>query len=199
MSDRRVKYIILASVIFVGIVGISQGQGLFELMDVNHIAPTTTSFGYLGHVSAVLKDSDGNIQGYYQADNLIMDRGTNCASDLVLGTVFVGGPCSFVERMAIGSSSTAVDPIQTDLLDRTTNGYELATLTDISPTSGANVSPDFVLQHTFTILAADDGEAIGETGLFDSDSNIFARTLIGPFSMVSTGSQVEIIWTLHID
>ena len=198
MSDRRVKYIVLASIIFVGIVGISQGQGLFELNDVNPITPRP-SLATLGHVTAFLKDSDGNIKAYHQTDNLITDRGANCGSDLVLGTTFSPVTCLIVNRIAIGSSSVTVDPIQTNLLDKTTNGNVVATLTGVVSTSGANESPDLILQNTFTMLAADNGDSIGEAGLFAANDNMFARTLIGPFSMVSTGSEVQVIWTMHIE
>jgi len=204
MSDRRVKYIILASIIFVGIVGISQGQGLFELNDAKTIIPKT-GLGYLGHVSVFLKDPDGNIKGYYQGDNLVLDRGVNCGSDLVFDTVFVSATCNFVKYMAIGSSTGQVLGVQTDLLDKTANGNELAALSGVvsSETNNPFFSADLVLSNTFFIDPADNGEAIGEAGLFDSSetgtANIFARTLIGPFTMVTSGSQVTVIWTIHVN
>jgi len=201
MSDRRVKYIILASIIFVGIVGISQGQGLFELNDVNPIIPMPV--GYSGHVTVFLKDPDGNIQGYYQGDNLVLDRGVNCGSDIVFDTDFVSATCSFVKFMGIGSSTVAVDGMETDLLDKTANGNELAFLSNTVASVLPGSSADLVLSNTFFITPADNGEAIGEAGLFDSSetgtANIFARTLIGPFTMVTTGSQVTVIWTIHVD
>ena len=222
MSDRRVKYIILASVIFVGIVGISQGQGLFELNDVNIVTPAS-SLSYAGHVTVFLKDPNGNIQAYYQTDNIVMDSGTNCSMDLIFDTSFNPQTCDIVKYIAIGGSSTALDPKQTNLIDKTTNGNQLATLTAVfsaedpappPPSVSADKAVDLTLFHTFTILPADGGMAIGEAGLFDgsntspggvldasstSTANIFARTLIGPFSMVSTGSLVEIIWTVHLN
>ena len=201
MSDRRVKYIILASIIFVGIVGISHGQGLFELTDVKPSA-STTSLGFLGHVSAVLKDSDGNIIAYQQSDNDIVDSGSNCGSDLVYGSVFSPDTCLIINRIAIGGSSVAVNALQSDLLDKTTNGNLLATLTGVIPTGGGTTAPpetpEIMLFRSFTILFADGGEAIGEAGLFDSNSNMFARTVVGPFTMVSEGSVIEIEWTIEI-
>jgi len=202
MSDRRVKYIILASIIFVGIVGISQGQGLFELNDANTIIPRT-GLGYLGHVTVFLKDPDGNIQGYYQGDNLVLDRGVNCGTDIVFETTFVTGTCNFVRFMGIGSSTVAVDGMETDLLDKTANGNELAFLSNTVAALLPGSSADLVLSNTFFIDPADNGEAIGEAGLFDSSetatANIFARTLIGPFTMVTSGSQVTVIWTIHVN
>jgi len=201
MSDRRVKYIILASIIFVGIVGISHGQGLFELTDVKPSA-STTSLGFLGHVSAVLKDSDGNIIAYQQSDNDIVDSGSNCGSDLVYGSTFSTVTCLIINRIAIGGSSVPTNAAQSDLLDKTTNGNLLATLTGVIPTGGGTTglveTPEVMLFRSFTILFADANEAIGEAGLFDSNSNMFARTVVGPFSMVSEGSVIEIEWTIEI-
>ncbi len=203
MSDRRVKYIILASIIFVGIVGISQGQGLSELNDVIPVT-SNTSFGYLGHVTAILKDPDGNIQAYYQTDNDVMDRGANCGSDLVFDTLYAGNTCNFVQYMAIGSSTAVVLATQEDLFDKTLNGNELATLFSVtSAADGPGIAVDLELRHSFTITGADDGIAIGEAGIFDSateaTANIFARTLIGPFSMVSSGSTIDVEWIVHLD
>ncbi len=201
MSDRRVKYIILASIIFVGIVGISQGQGLFELTDASPAA-TAKSVVYLGHVTTFLKDPDGNIKAYHQSDNDIVDDGSNCGSDLVYGSVFSTVTCEIVNLIAIGSSTVPVNALQSDLLDKTTNGNLLATLTGVIPTGGGTTAPpetpEVMLFRSFTILLADNGEAIGEAGLFDSNSNMFARTVVGPFTMVSTGSVIEIEWTIEI-
>ncbi len=202
MSDRRVKYIILASIIFVGIVGMSQGQGLFELNDAYPFTPAK-SLGYSGHVTIFLKDPDGNIQGYYQTDNDVMDVGANCSMDLLFDTAFNPSSCDIVRYMALGSSGTTVDAKQTDLFDKTENGNELATLTGIIDAAGGiDEAVDLILEHTFVILAGDNGEAILEAGIFDGASttaNMFARTLVGPFTMVSTGSQVEVIWTIHVN
>ena len=200
MSDRRVKYIILASVIFVGIVGISQGQGLFELMDVNHIAPTTTSFGYLGHVSAVLKDSDGNIKAYIQADNTVVNRGRDCAADLVFDTGILED-CGLVKFISIGSSTASILPLNTALGDETTNGKTDLLVTDITVTmtgiSGNDATLDY--QKTFTILVGDSGETIGETGLFDADDNMFARAVFIPPIPVTTDDKITLQWELTVD
>ena len=96
MSDRRAKYIILAAIVFAGIVGVSQGQGLFDLTDAKPIT-TTSSLGYLGHVTAIVKDSDGNIKSYHQADNTVVRIGRDCAADLVFGTS-LGSDCTFVNN-----------------------------------------------------------------------------------------------------
>ncbi len=198
MSDRRVKYIILASIIFVGIVGISQGQGLFELNDVNTITPTA-SLGYLGHVSVFLKDSDGNIKAYRQGDNTVVHAGRDCAADLVFGTD-LGSDCGLVDRMAIGSSGASIGPTNTQLFDEATNGKELITSTEFTlftTASGGN-NPNFHIVKIFTILAGDSGETMREAGLFDGSDNLFARTFIGPVA-VTTGYKLTIDWTMAIE
>jgi len=209
MSDRRAKYIILAAIVFAGIVGVSQGQGLFDLTDAKPIT-TTSSLGYLGHVTAIVKDSDGNIKSYHQVDNILMDGGRNCGIDLVfpITSVPITGSfnpttCRVVGFIAIGSSDTSPDPRQTNLDDKTENGNAAATLTGVIAAGvGGDESPRLILENTFTILAADSGETIAEAALFDSSTeglaNMFARTLIGPFP-VNTDDLVTVKWNLDID
>jgi len=211
MSDRRAKYIILASIIFVGIVGISQGQGLFELTDVKP-SSTTSSFGYLGHVSVVLKDSDGNIKMYKQVDNTVVRIGRDCAANLVFDAGIVpigaagGGECDLMTLMAIGSSTRPVDTMDTGLFDKTTNGnIQLTvanTITDGSKTFPADSGGDARLTviKTFTILEADSPGIIGETGMFDVNNNMFARTVFpGGGIPVTTDDKLTIEWTLQTD
>ena len=202
MSDRRVKYIILASVIFVGIVGISQGQGLFELNDVNTTTPTA-SLGYIGHVSVFLKDSDGNIKAYRQGDNTVVNAGRDCASSLLFDTG-LGVDCMMVRFMAIGSSDTSVFLTQTALLDQTENGKVFLSLTGdtVNPTDPAFGGTLAVInfEKKFIILEADSGEQIAETGLFDNSAtttgNMFARHVF-PGIMVTTDDELTIGWRIE--
>jgi len=202
MSDRRVKYIILASIIFVGIVGISQGQGLFELNDAKTIIPNT-SFGYFGHVTAVLKDSDGNIKSYMQADNIVGSVGRNCAADLVFDTG-IGTDCAMVKFIAIGSSDMSFVFTQTNLFDKTTNGNVELLQSDVigGLTDDADGGGDAILTYdkVFIILEADSTESIGETGLFDSasleDANMFARSTFTPPFPVTTDDELIIRWSI---
>jgi len=199
MSDRRVKYIVLASIIFVGIVGISQGQGLFELNDVNPIMPNT-SLGYLGHVTAVVKDSNGNIKAYLQADNIVVDIGRDCASALVFDSG-LGADCSIVEFMAIGSSTVSAVRTNPDLFDKTDNGNLLIASTEIVMTmtgiGGNDATIDY--EKTFIILASDSGERIGETGMFDAANNMFNRAVFLPSFGVTEGDEVTVGWELTVD
>jgi len=185
-------------VAFAGIFGASQA-GMFALTDAN---PTTaTTMRYLGHVTAVVSDSNGNIKSYFQTDNIIVDDGRNCAVDRVFGTNFRGSACTIVNKMAIGSSSTAVVATDSILVDETENVKEGTTSSGVSAATGVNPPADdvmFTLSSTFTILLLDSGESISETGLFDSEDNMFARALIGPFP-VTTGDIITVNWDFTID
>ena len=197
MSDKR-AIVLVVVVAFVGIFGASQAE-MFALMDAN---PTTaaTTMRYLGHVTAVVSDSNGNIKSYFQTDNLIVDHGRSCTADLVFGTSLRGSACSIVDRMAIGSSSTTVDATDSNLFDKTTNLDEgPITLSDLFAATGDPPNDDvmFTLSNTFDILLADNGESISETGLFDNNNNMFARSLIGPFPVV-TDDKITVNWDFII-
>ena len=199
MSDKRAIIALVVVVAFAGIFGASQA-GMFALADAN-LTTTTATMRYLGHVTAVVYDSNGNIKSYFQTDNLIVDDGRNCATDLVFGTSFHTASCTIVDKMAIGKSSTPVDPeTDTALGSETANGKEGLTIKDLVAATGTGLLDDvmFTLSNTFIIQSADSGQSIGETGLFDSSGNLFARTLIGPVG-VSTGDKVTINWEFILD
>ena len=52
---------------------------------------TNTGLAVLGHVESIHRDSEGNIVGYYQNDNAIVNQGSDCAAELLFGTT--GGTC----------------------------------------------------------------------------------------------------------
>ena len=182
-------------VAFAGIFGASQA-GMFALMDVN-LTTTTTTMRYLGHVTAVVYDSNGNIKSYFQTDNKIVNSGRNCASDLVFGTG-IDEDCEFVDRMAIGTSSASLDIKKTALVDETDNGKTTALTATVITVALGGVHPVFEYTNTFTIQSGDNGKSVGETGLFDSANHMFARTLIGPVP-VQTDDKITVTWQLIID
>ena len=193
MSDKRAIALVVV-VAFAGIFGASQA-GIFALTDEN--PTTTTTMRYLGHVTAVFSDSNGNIKSYFQTDNEVVNSGRNCATNLVFGTT-IGTTCTFVDRMAIGTSSTSLDIKLTALVDETDNGKSIAlTPTIITPAEGG-VHPVFEYTNTFDIQSGDNGKSVSETGLFDSADHMFSRTLIGPVP-VTTDDKITVTWTLIID
>jgi len=198
MSDKRAEYAVGVVIVLVGIFGASQA-GMFALTDAN-LTTTTTTMRFLGHVTAVVYDSNGNIKSYFQTDNIVVDDGRNCAADLVFGTTFHTSTCTVVDKMAIGKSSTVLDPTDTKLFSKTDNFNEDVIITDLVAATGTGLLDDvmFKLSNTFIILSADSGSSISETGLFDSEGNMFARTLIGPIG-VTAGDKITVNWELILD
>ena len=195
MSDKRAIIALVVVVAFAGIFGASQA-GMFALTDAN-LTTTATTMRYLGHVTAVVYDSNGNIKSYFQTDNKVVNSGRNCASDLVFGTG-IDTDCEFVDHMAIGKATTSVFSTDTDLGDKTSNGNE-GPLTPTSTTVG-NKGADALLTYTntFEILLADSPLTIAETGLFDVNNNMFARSPLGPIP-VTTGDKITVAWNVIID
>jgi len=194
MSDKRAIALVVV-VAFAGIFGASQA-GMFALMDAN-LTTATTTMRYLGHVTAVVYDSNGNIKSYFQTDNKVVNSGRNCASDLVFDTG-IDTDCEFVDRMAIGKATTSVFATDTDLGDKTSNGNE-GPLIPTSTTVGKKGN-DALLTYTntFEIKLADSPLTIAETGLFDVNNNMFARSDLGPIP-VTTGDKITVAWNVIID
>ena len=199
MSDKRAEYAVGVVIVLVGIFGASQA-GMFALTDAN-LTTTTTTMRFLGHVTAVVYDSNGNIKSYFQTDNLVVDDGRNCATDLVFGTTFHTSTCTIVDKMAIGKSDATVDATNTNLFSKTANFNEGSTLSNIVAAISDDDNLDdvmFTMSNTFIILSGDSGQSVRETGLFDSEGNMFARTLIGPVG-VTTGDKITINWDFILD
>ena len=130
-----------------------------------------------------------------------MDDGRNCATDLVFGTTFHTSTCTIFDKMAIGKSGATVDATNTNLFLKTANLDEGSTLSNIVAATSDDDNLDdvmFTMSNTFEILVADTGSSISETGLFDSEGNMFARTLIGPVG-VTTGDKITINWDFILD
>ena len=192
MSDKRVIALVVV-VAFAGIFGASQA-GIFALTDAN---PTTaTTMRYLGHVTAVVSDSNGNIKSYFQTDNVVVNDGRNCAARLIFGISVGATDCEVVRFMAIGSA-TGVSTADSVLGGETLNGKEgpLTTTFTVPASGGDNAILEYT--NTFEILEGDTVVSIGVTGLFDIKDNMFAKSTIGPIS-VTTGDELTIEWRLSV-
>ena len=62
---------------------------------VSSVPQNQEGWGMLGHVEYTLMN-DGQIKGYYQSDNVVVDNGKNCVADLVFGATSTptGDNCS---------------------------------------------------------------------------------------------------------
>ena len=108
--------------------------------------------------------------------------------------------------MAIGSSTFPVDTMDTGLGFKLSNGNLLLTVANTVTAAGKTFPADsgndakFTVIKTFTILEADSPGILGETGIFDANNNMFARTVFpGGGIPITTGDKFTIEWTLETD
>jgi len=83
--------------------------------------------GMLGHVEYTLKN-DGQVKGYYQLDNVVVDDGKDCASILLFGATNARTDCKATPTafnyIAIGNGSATAFETQQDI-------HQLTNATDI--------------------------------------------------------------------
>ncbi len=168
----------------------------------------------IGHVTYELRDADGNIKHYFQSDNVIVDKGTDCAAASIFNssntdvcTLGTDGGFSFI---AIGNTTTltpsSVDDTVLDV-DGAGNGEmdRLASPVSISAANGGDTtvsiaSPAF----TFAGLGTG-GTIITQSGLFDSaddtgTNNMFSvRDIPGlPGLQVNNADTLSVTWTITL-
>jgi hypothetical protein len=173
----------------------------------------------IGHVTYELRGADGNIKHYFQSDNVIVDRGTNCAAVAIFNATDDSGVCTLgtdggFSFIAIGNSTNTLPLASVDdtgLDDDTTGGLEIDRRDSVVTITAANggdttvsiVSPAF----TFADLGTD-GTAITQSGLFDSgagggeSNNMFsARDIPGQSGtglQVSNADTLSVTWTITL-
>ena len=78
---KTVSTIAVFAVIFAGAVGILAVSGISTPLTIA-AAPQAESESYMsGHVEYTLRDADGNIKGYWQNDNIVVNNGDDCAAN----------------------------------------------------------------------------------------------------------------------
>lgn len=159
---------------------------------------------YLGHVEMMVTDANGNLKHYQQTDNVVTNKGLECAIKNLFGTgTTTGTPLCTVpsttatfNNIALGDDGTTALVAQTGLI-----GNEVARdPADSADWSVANEQLTLVLACvTGTDCGLANGETVAETGLFDSPTdgagNMFARQGLNSITVV-TGDTVTITWTI---
>ncbi|HXG74546.1 MAG TPA: hypothetical protein VNK44_06995 [Candidatus Nitrosotenuis sp.] len=173
-----------------------------------------------GHVETILKDSNGDIIGYRQSDNVITNGGENCVVKLLfqddgagagLGSATGTNVCTGSlnqpwHYIAIGTGSTAANGTDARLAAETGAaglGRGIATTKTYSNSTGtsATTSASITLEKTFTNNSGGT-ITITESGLFNetSDSNtdsMFARQTFSGIA-VNNGDSLTVRWTINI-
>ena len=157
----------------------------------------------LGHLELVAKDKDGNIKAYRQTDNIVVNKGKNCAAVHIFGVPAnsTGSACGGQSTAAFnyigigtnGAAETATDnALGTPLGSRTNNG----TFTLVNATNGgSDSSPYYILQSQFHPGV----QTITESGIFDASSNghMFAHKTFTGIGMGATDT-LTLTWRVTL-
>lgn len=219
----RSNNIVIMAVPIALVIGAIGGFGSFDLLQDNSLDTTGISYGMLGHVTAIVRDANGEITGYSQGDNLVLDGGEECISKLVF----------------LGADNT--ESIDTECSGAITSGFGIiglvngtscsgVTASSQDPTQGCNVGNgliDGLINNTdtslnrvqaTTISFSDDGAnsktTLQEVFTNSGSSNTVLRSVImnststgadfvilasqdfGSAAVVSNGGTLTIIWEL---
>jgi hypothetical protein len=178
--------------------------------------PQATDRAYmLGHLYIVHKDPSGRIVNYIQTDNVIVNRGDDCALNFLIAGTAAGTICGtagagFVD-FALGNSTTAA--AKTDLklgAEISSNvgtccglGRAAATPTFTASASNSNNGAKVSLAHTFTSGVTNAaGITISEAGLFNSTTQgaipMTAHQVFGTITLAN-GDTLAVTWAITIN
>lgn len=210
-----INYAIYGSVIAIAV-------GIMSVFGLGILTPAATTSNFvaapiLGHITLTQTDANGNVIAYRQTDNLITNRGENCAAALIFGVASIGtnktcapgamGVGDF-KTIAIGNATGigSVDPNHQLLGRELPAGSELTRSTSTpSLTTEANgaTSPAVVKltkQFNNTITPAQ-SITVTESGIFNGTTvnagAMFARQAFTGITL-KNGESLTVEWTVSI-
>ena len=215
---KRYTSLALIGVLVVGIAGFISLDAISATSFVTMKAATDIheTSQMIGHVTYELRGADGNIKHYFQSDNVIVDRGTNCAAVAIFnatddspGVCTLGTDDGF-SFIAIGNSTNtlplaSVDDIALD--NDGTNGEmnRLDGAVTITEANGGDTTVSIASPEFRFVDLGTTGTLITQSGLFYSDvggtDNMFSIRDIPP---VGTGLKVfnadtlSVTWTITL-
>lgn len=189
------------------------------LMGQNSVDTIKTGAYMTGHVETILTDSDGNIIGYRQSDNLITNIGETCATKLLFyndtvsgqGNAATTGTCSGALNspwtfIALGTGTGTVNGTDTGLYTETSAaGLARARATTVTFTNssgtGSTSAASVLIERTFTNTSGGT-VTVTESGLFNETSSsatdsMFAKQVFGGIG-VNNGDSLTVRWTINI-
>jgi len=169
----------------------------------------------IGHVTYEVRGMDGQIKHYLQADNVIVDKGTDCSAQAIFNdagidvcTLGSGGGFAYI---AIGNATGAIAQATDTALDTSANGGEVkrsgfidATITAANSGSSLDTVVSIAsIPFAFTDLPS--GTSITQSGLFDQGTlggNMFSiRDIPGPTGTglpVTSTDTLSVTWTITL-
>jgi hypothetical protein len=172
----------------------------------------------IGHVTYEVRGMDGQIKNYFQSDNVIVDKGTDCSAQAIFDngdsdvcTLGLNGGFGFI---AIGNSTntlplasaddTALDVDGSGNGEVKRSGFIDATITPAN--SGSSLDTVVSIASTpFTFTELPSGTSITQSGLFDQGTlggNMFSiRDIPGPTGTglpVTSTDTLSVTWTITL-
>ena len=206
MSDMRAKFALLSVMVF--IVGFVSATALAPSVTTAQVMDSTSFM--VGHIEVQLTDAAGNVKHYQQTDNVVTDKGNECALRNLLGTLTTINPpagalCTtpsttkIFEFIAFGDDATGALVGQTDLIGAQT-GIKVA---DTKQWDVGNEKAILKLQCIIPACILVAGDKVHETGIYDDvlgkgTGNMLARQGLNPIT-VSAGDTLNITWTIDTD
>ena len=174
----------------------------------------------IGHVTYEVRDMDGQIKHYFQADNVIVDKGTDCSAQAIFDngdltpdvcTLGSGGGFAYIAiGNATGATAQATDTaLDTSLSPNLGGEVKRSGFIDaIITAANSGSSLDTVVSIASTPFAFTDlpsGTSITQSGLFDQPTiggNMFSiRDIPGPSSTglpVTSTDTLSVTWTITL-
>lgn len=206
MSDMRAKYVVLSSVAFAfGIIGALMFAPAFSTVSATQLNDSIP--WVIGHIEFTVVDADGNLKHYQQTDNVVTDKGLECAIRNLFGTSTTTGTAKCTSPNTAGTFNNIAlgDDGTTALVgDTGLAGTEVAR--KVADTQNWTVATEKLTLVLSCVADTDcgliDGETVAETGLFDSETagagNMLARQGLNSVT-VTTGDTVTITWNIDAD
>jgi len=180
---KRYTSIALIGVLVVGIAGFISLDAISATSFVTMKATSDIheTGQMIGHVTYELRGADGNIKNYFQSDNVIVDRGTDCGAHAIfdIGTTDVctlGGEGGFA-FIAIGNATGATDDATDIALDISDGGFVNFDDPTNFPNAGDEIARSGLIDATIT---AADTAGTGADTTVSIVSPAFTFTDLGP-------------------
>ena len=153
--------------------------------------------GIVGHLTLTAYDDNGNVIAYRQTDNIVVNIGDDCISELIF-PVTSGPVCSVTtqfDRVHIGTgdSSGAIEGTTSLVAYNSETGFASATLTQASGIGGADT---LITANFFNV-----GATIQEASIQETSATTSSTLAIQSFSAIPLGGadDLTIQWTVTID
>lgn len=221
---KTTSMIALIAVISAASIGAISMNG-FSAIPFATASVSPESGAMMGHVEYILRDADGNIKSYTQADNMVVDKGDDCVIGMVFepGNTFGTDSCvtntNGFRFIGIGNATATVAGTATTLTNTSTTaassgvGGLMAMKTDgtIVVTASTNGGTAVIATETpFVFTAGKNATTVLSAGLFDatctatagictayaSPQNMFAVQAISV--VVAGGDTLNVTWTITV-